>query len=336
MERRAGAARGRRPRRGCATDGRPSRSRANAFGNDPGGGLVVTSTVVDATLCLVLVSAAAVSFVGLPADSADDAAAGRADAVAETVATGTAAVNYTLAPGARHADGESVAFRTEAGSAFERTAHGTLAELLSEGAVGGLWIDGERPTRTSDDFRRAVREATANATPRGTRVVAAWRPYEGAPVGGRLAVGPRPPADATVHAATLSVPSGFAAGDATAAARADGYRGVATLVAEALVAGLFPPRRTTLALREASPTDALTRYRYRRVAALFDAGSNANATVPDRSPADGRVEAANDRLATAVADAVAADLRRRFDSPTAAADAVELQRARIVVRTWSA
>lgn len=287
----------------------------------------MTSTVVDAALCLVLVSAAVVALADAP--TAPPADAGRADAVAETLATSTAAVNYTLAP-PRRADGDRDA---AAGSRVDppvvRTRHGSLAGLLADGAVGGLRIDGERPTRASDGFRRAVREAVAAALPVRGRVVASWRPYAGARVEGRLTVGPTPPADARVRAATLTVPSGTSAGNATAAARADGYRGVAALVAESLVDGLFPPRRTALALRDGPPTAAIVRHRYRRIASSF--GAEPNGTL-----ADGRGEAAADRLTAAAADATEADLRRRFDSPAAAAEAVEIDRVRIVVRTWAA
>ncbi|WP_101296257.1 DUF7284 family protein [Halegenticoccus soli] len=292
----------------------------------------MTSAALDATLCLVLLSAAATTLVAVP--GADrPAEGGTADATAEVLATSTTNVRYTLAPGARRADERLVPFPETDGPEFDRTAHGTYAELLADAAVERPTVRGERLTRTGDDFARKVRRAVRNATGPRAHVVAVWRPYPGSHLQGRLAVGEAPPAGAAVHAATLAAPSGLPAArsDAIAAAERGGFGAVAGVVADRIVGGLFPPERTRFALRDDYPLPELVTYRYLRTAALYgaDAGDVENAARRDRTGA------ANDRLAEALSTAIERDLRRRFETPRAAARTVDVRSVRITVRTWS-
>jgi hypothetical protein len=108
----------------------------------------------------------------------------------------------------------------------------------------------------------------------------------------------------------------------------DGFGAVAGVVARAAVRGLVPPRRADLALHGDYPVSALLRYRYRRLGALV--GANLTDPLAERDSA-----AANRRLAAALAPRVERRLRDQFDDPTAAAEAIRLDRVRIVVRTWS-
>lgn len=290
-----------------------------------------TSTVVDATLFLVLVSAAAVTLAGLPAEPPQPD--GEAAEFAAVLATSTAQVNYSLAPSAgriRRADTSPSA----GGPAFDRTAHGTLAGLLADAAVGNVTVDGTQVTHTSDGFERRVAKAVGDAIRvSGNRVAvrATWEPYPGADVVGHVRVGPEPPPAVDVRAAVIAVPSGFpdVRDRAVATARTQGYGGVARVVAAGIVEGLFPPRATRLALRGDPPVDALTAHRYRRIAEL------SGATV-EASVGAARTEEANRRLTQALAARVEADLRAAFDSPLAAARAVAVGEVRITVRTWSA
>lgn len=292
----------------------------------------MTSAVLDAAVCLLLVSAGVGTLVA--ADTRpDDPTAPRADAVAETLATSTAGVNYSLAPGAppaRRVLGAD-AVPVDSGPAFVRYRRGTHAALLGDAALAGVSLDGHRLTRTGDGFRAAVRNETARSVAlAGTQVVAVWRPYLDAPVSARASVGEAPPPDATVRAATVGVPSGVpAASDAALNATDEGYGGVADAVARAVVAGLFPPDEARLALRGDYPESALVRYRYRRAAALT------GTSVSDALAAENATEA-NARLRAALSARLERDLWARFDSPGAAARAVETRRVRIVVRTWSA
>jgi len=284
--------------------------------------------VVDALLFLLLVGAA----VGALTVPGERLGAGTADAATATLTTSTAEVEYTLAPGARHADETLVAFPETEGPEFRRTTHGTLAELLATAAVGNVAIDGTQVTRTSDDLERSVRRETRNATRSGHRVAvrAVWEPYPGAPVAGQVRVGPRPSPTTDVWASTTTVDSGLpdARERAVTAAAQDGYGGVARAVAATVVRGLFPPAVTRLALHDDYPLDALVAYRYRRVAALTDASVADPVTAAD-------TERANAELTDALAPRIEADLRSSYESPRAAARAVAVGEVRITVRVWS-
>ncbi|WP_152529820.1 DUF7284 family protein [Candidatus Halobonum tyrrellensis] len=291
----------------------------------------MTSTTLDAALCLLLVSAAAVTVVGVPSGTAPDPTSpDRADAVAELVSATTANVSYSLAPGA-----EAAGLDRTGGPEFNRVAHGTLADLLARAAFRNASVDGAPLVRTDADFRRAVRAAVARALPARTQVVARWQPYPGAHLGGRVAVGPAPPADTTVHAARVTVPLGAfpdrsrteRPAEATPEAPA-AFDRTANATADRLVAGMFPASELRFALHGDAPLPGLVEHRYRRADAAY--GTDASAALDDGP------RAANARLRPAVAARVETDLRARFDSPDAAASSVDPDRAVVVVRTWSA
>lgn len=197
------------------------------------------STVLDVSVCLLLVGAAVLALVSVPRPGPDPAA-GRAEELATTLAGSTATVRYT-------AGGEL------------RTARGTYAGLLGDAARA------ERANRTPD-FRAAVLNAT-RPTLGGdgwhAQVVTVWRPYEGT-TAGEVVVGPAPPRGADVHAATTVIPSGVAPvrGRADTAADSDGYRGVARVLADALLPGANASHRqhyvrtTTVALEQEFDTPA--------------------------------------------------------------------------------
>lgn len=293
----------------------------------------MTSTVLDAALCLLLVSAAAVTLLGVPAESAETAAGGLdtdTSPVAETLSTSTVEIEYSLAPGARRAN-DSERFPVTDGPPFERHAHGTLAELLAESTLATPTVGGERLTHTGDDFQRQVRAAVAQSIPPRTRVVVEWRPHPGSSIGSKTTVGEAPPPTADVHVAVLTVPTATALDEDMVARRAisDGFPGVATVVSERLVRTWFPPKRTRLALGDDYPTSSLVRHRYRRAA------ERTGATLPatlNRTT----VSTANARLISALEPRIEADLRERFDSPVGAAAGLSDGRVRITVQRWSA
>jgi hypothetical protein len=281
------------------------------------------NAALDAGLCLLLVGAAVLGLVTVPdpVETSDD---GRSDAVAESLATTTAAVNYSLGSG-----GEGVASDPKADGprSVDRTAHGSLAGLLARAAAGDVEVDGTGLSTARDGFRAAVREAVAARYEfAGLRVEAVWRPYRGAPIGGRVAVGPDPPADKTVHAATLSVPTGVSP---LSEAAAMDFESVSLAVARSTVDAVVPPDEARLALRSGPPSSTLTRARYARLGEAV--GTSVEAAV-----AEDATRRANDRLAAALAPRVESDLRARFETPTAAAEAAERHRVRVVVRTWDA
>jgi len=290
------------------------------------GGNRGVSTLVDAAAFLLLVSAA-VGTLAAPAVAPERAPS--ADAAAERLSTVTVNPRYSLAPGARAANESLVAFEHTEGPEFDRAAHGSVASLLADAAVGNATVDGRELTHADDGFERAVGEAARDTTTRRVRVRAVWTPYPGAPVRGVVTAGPRPPPDARVGATTLAVDSGVPAARerARSAARTDGYAGVARVVARATVRGLFPPDGLRLALRGDYPVSALARYRYLRAARLVDA--DVRGPVREVEPHE-----ANDRLSRALAARMERDLRSRFETPAAAARAVRTGEVRLVVRRW--
>lgn len=273
------------------------------------------STVLDVALCLLLVTAAVGTIAAVPAGDATDSPDARAAATetARLLGSVTATVEYRAA---------------SRGSG--RRTHGTLASLLVEAALADVDVRGtDLPggERFGAAVAAAIRPHLAGVGWRG-QVVATWRPYPGAHVGATVTVGPSPPPTADVSVAVLTVPTGLPAAHDRAVNVADrGFDAVATIVAEAVVAGLFPTGSTRRALR-GPPTvaDPAVR-RFRRVAAAY---GRPLAVSPASDPAR-----LNDRLVAAVAPAVETDLRATFGTPAAAAHNVSVGVARIVVRTWS-
>lgn len=282
------------------------------------------STVLDVAVSLLLVSAAVGVVVTAPEPRRGTPSPA---ATGETLATATADVEYALTPAPARSPSR-VSFGRTDGPEFRRAAHGTLADLLADAALGNVSVRDREVTRTGDGFERVVRAATRNATGRRAAVRAVWTPYRGAPVVGRMRAGRRPPRDAAVGAITLSVASDCPAARDRAldAANDTGYRGVARAVAASVVACLFPPGRTRLALAGDYPVSALVRHRYARVARL------AGTSLPPLDP--GNVTRANRSLVAALASLFRDDMRERFASPSAAARAVHVDEVRVVVRRW--
>lgn len=164
------------------------------------------STVLDVSLCLLLVTASALTLVGTPLASEQgpglDSNSDTADETAEALTTTTAQVTYAV--GDRN-----------------RTAHGTLAGLLAAATLA----DGESGSTTA--FRRAVTERVRRALRRfevvfrrsdvSMQVVAdsmlnsdSMPEFDSTPdpdstPDGRIVAGPTPPPDADVHAARIEV-----------------------------------------------------------------------------------------------------------------------------------
>ena len=280
------------------------------------------STVLDVAVFLLLVSAA-VATVTLPASPAPETDVG---SVAGTLGTATADVAYPLSV--------TVAFEngTETTISTGRRANGTVANLLADAAVSSARLGPPDGNTGATGYRRAVANRTRALLrwfEADIQVEARWRPYVGAPLSGNLTVGPAPPhSDRMV--ATLDVPAPVAPVEPSATrAAAGGYESVATLVANATVRGLYPPRRMELAIHAGGLARGLAIRRYRR---LLDGLE----TDVSRSLRTGAVDEVNRALAAALADVFATDMRGRYDTPAAAAAAVRAGRVRIVVRGWDA
>jgi len=280
------------------------------------------STVVDAAVFLLLVSAAA-STLALPAETESDPTV---EPSADVLAHTTASVEYSLATGAE--DDERF---PRVDGRFDRDAHGRLAALFARAGTRAVTVDGERITRTGDGFVRAVERAVSNATGPRTQVLVRWHPYEGSTIAGQARAGVDPPRDATVASRMLTVETNAvgARARARAAANRSGYAGVARVLANATVAVLLPERGMANALAADYPTDRLAEQRYRHAAALF--GANVSEPLAARDAAG-----ANSRIRTALAERFESRLRVRFESPITAAHAVQAGEVRVVVRRWKA
>jgi len=284
-----------------------------------------TSTVVDVTAFLLLVGAAiavVVNGAAVEQPTTGNPAAERT----ELLTTSTASVEYALT-----VPGDPPPWTTNARAARLRTAHGTLAELLAEAAMGRVAYEGHRLSRAGVEFEAGVATTTRNRLHergRRTAVRAHWEPYRGAPLNATMRVGERPPPGADVDAATTTVasPSPAVSERAHRAATEGGYSAVAAVVAGATIEGLFPPQRAQLALDGDYPEGRLMRHRYRRLGALTRTGQ-----LSVRSTPAGELNA---NLAAALAGRFESDMRSRFDSPEAAADAVDTGTVTITVRTW--
>lgn len=281
-------------------------------------------------LAIVVIGAAIATLVGTIGPAAGTPDPGP---TLETLATGTTAVSYTNSPESTATDtgvNEPVPFEEPERPAFDRTASGTYAELLTRATLATLTVDEQPATTAGDDLRDAVDAATMATIGAQTQVVVLWQPYPNAHLRAKLTVGPTPPPDADLSAASTTVQSGIppARDDAQSAAETAGYSGVSRVVAHRVVDGVFPPERTALALRSGYPVAALTANRYYRFGDAY--GVDLERPVRDRRPAD-----ANDRLASALAGRIEADLRAEFDSPDAAARAIDTDHVEIVVRRWA-
>lgn len=271
--------------------------------------MVVTSTVLDVGLCLLLIGASAgalTSAGSIPESNGDEAAT--------TIATTTAAVEYELEP---------VAPNGSTPAKTDREAHGTLAQLLSSAVVADVSVAGTDLSPGAAAFANRVETATRKRVGKRTQVVAIWEPYPGASAADRLSVGHSPPDDADVSAAVVSVPSGGTLDrEPKSVARDGGFGALATLVARTMLETLFEDVRRT-----DDWTGADTVYADGRRARL---ASWLGLDDPTRPAESNRRES----LEGALTDRVESDLRTSYDDPEAAASDVAVDRVRIVVRTW--
>ena len=279
------------------------------------------STVVDVTVFLLLVSAA----VATVAVSSDRPPAVPVADAAEVLGTSTAGVEYSLA------GSPELREPRESVEIVDRQTNGTVAGLLARAAVTNATLSGESLVVATEEYRAAVRNRTLAVTgwvSDPLRVDARWAPYPGAPLSGHVGVGPEPPDGVDVRAATFRVPASVERVHADARkAASGGYEAVARVVARATVNALLPPRRARVALQGTTPARTFVRDRYETVSRRLETDVQ---SAVDRGDTAG----ANRALARALAHNLETDLRRRFDSPAAAAAELEVGTVRLTVRGW--
>lgn len=314
------------------------------------------STVLDAAVFLLLVSAA----IGLlyAAPQTDEDGAADPDVAAETattLATSIETIEYAPAPDGDRAD-----------AATTRPDRGTIAELLAETTVANARLDGEPLTR-APNHEAAVRNATRRTIHRidsdvRIQVRTQWRPLPGSGLRGGVVVGPSPPEDADVHAATMTVPVGTAAsagparsgwkgidtpdlgdgevggGDAydsppgrsaslaSVASRA-GCDGLGRILADSVVGSAFPPGPTKQAFRSGGEATELVEARY-------DTAATALEVDPNVFHAEMQPRRRNELLADELAERFTATCEG-YDSPTVAAERAAPDTVVVSVRTWS-
>lgn len=282
-----------------------------------------SSTTVDAVLFVLLVGVAVATLAGV--DSSEPGGPERvADETADVLATSTTQVNFTRS-GRIVEDGETHAVTVD------RRAHGTYAELLAAAAVSDPTVGARSLTGSGSDMREQIASATIRALPTrsaNVEVRASWRPYSGGEHGRTVTAGEKPPRDADVSIATITVPSGFPNVSARLEPRNASYETVARAISRGMVAGSFPLDETTDALASEGPDRAIVASRYRTA---FQAVS----ASPGDTLRRGDAAAANGRLTDELTPTIRAELTAEFDSAEAAARAVAVDEVRIVVRTWS-
>jgi hypothetical protein len=269
------------------------------------------STVVDVTIFLLFVSAA-VATLTLAPDPDPGPETAVVDDQAALLAATTADTEYTV-------------------RMSERTAHGTVASLLARGAVANATIDGRPLSTAEDDFLGEITTATRRTLgpSNRTQVLVRWEPYRDAPVRGALDVGPDPPRGRDVTVATISVPAPVAPDISRDGefGTAHGFDGVASVAARATADALLPAGHATLPSGRVSPASAVGSARLGTLA-------DATGVSVDRLLARGNVSAARKRAVEGLAARYERDMRRRFDTPGRAADAVSAGTVRITLRRW--
>ena len=287
----------------------------------------MTSAVLDAALCLLLVSASILTIVDARQQATEPTVETATDP-GETAAllssvTRTVVYDERIERDGADADGPT-------SDRIGQVRHGTLSELLAFAAVRSVERDGVSLFASSDAVARVVQSAVRSVVGRQTRVVARWDPIHRGHLTGRVVVGPRPPPETDVHAARVTVPVPSDGGDAAQSSSSGNesetsVETVARRTAVQIVGVLFPPTATESVLFEGARRALLVRQRYERVGAVYGL-SDPVPTAPDQVPQ------ANDRLVETITDRLVTDLRR---NDAAVRTDVEVGHVRIIVRTWS-
>jgi hypothetical protein len=172
------------------------------------------STVLDASLCLLLVGASAATLAGTPVanDPADAVGPDTADRAADLLTTSTASVSYEV---------EASAEPAARSHTRNRTVHDTLAGLLASAARADA-RSARRPAAAPTPFvaavtarvgralrgldvRRRPPDVAVQVVARSAGVPRRSRTRSDAARGGRVVAGTPPPPDADVHAAGFAV-----------------------------------------------------------------------------------------------------------------------------------
>ncbi|MEY7850051.1 hypothetical protein AB7C87_12735 [Natrarchaeobius sp. A-rgal3] len=277
------------------------------------------STVVDVSLCLLCITASIGIIAVFLAEDLDRHDPQIADETAQTIATSTTTVEYSIQSIERHDDTGVFDDAEYEADRYERVRHGPLAQLLAAAVIANLHLDGEPLSHAGVEFREAV-DANVGSELIGANddvhVVASWEPYEDASIHGETVAGDRPPTDADVSTATFTVASDFppvSEGELEGSYDAENrsFDRTAEPIAEAIVTGLFPEESTTIALQGNDLDRDLALYEYHRAGDALDVEYDSESGNLSRTAVN--VSAANEKLAQNLTETIATDLERTYD-----------------------
>ncbi len=305
------------------------------------------STVADVSLALVIISAAVVMMgVFLQADPGTHEPM-TADRSAETVAGMTVTARYNVSGVTEHsttitpADTE-IEWPTDS-TAFARSRHDTMADLLAEAAIANATYGGKQPTVTDGPFEEAIDgrfRTRIGGADTNVHVTAIWRPYRGSSIEGIATAGPSPPVDADISSVTMTVPSGITLQNDVSTLHSRG-EDRAEQLARRIVASQFPREEMVHSLESQGMARDIAVYRY--YGFLDAVGTAADHDHTDDRDSLSRYAAdpaeLNEKIAIDASDSLAdqmADEQRNFATDERFAGWLTIEDVEIVVRTWHA
>lgn len=191
------------------------------------------STVLDVTVCLLLISAA-VGVLALPVT--EPAPERNVDETAAVLSTVTHEIEYTIST--KQVTAPSELESASDGTERPRTRHGTLAGLAGRAAFSSMAVRDTPVAPESAGFRDRVVTTIEGTIPPRTYVRAHWEPYPDATVTGTVEAGVQPPPGADVQASTRRVPLP----EVTVTPDEETFEGIATAIATEVVTSLVPER----------------------------------------------------------------------------------------------
>ena len=293
------------------------------------------STVMDVSLALLLISAC-VLLLGVHVHSDDDSVDhDRADRTYQTLSGSTVTITYdmTAANQSGHAPIDSDQFDIPDGlepaenpALYRVTTYDAASALLAEAALVNVEVNGTQPLAYGDDVERSVDAAVQGqlvGADDSIYAVATWEPYENSSIRGTATTGERPPRTADVSSASATVSTTMTSADYEEIAAefyderessGDGVDGAARAIAAVIVEAMFPVAETQYTLESTLTENSVTKYDYRRLALAVgddDLRDDVNDDITGTSP---NAEAANAKLADALTERIADDMR---DHPVA-------------------
>ncbi|RQG93116.1 hypothetical protein EA462_02615 [Natrarchaeobius halalkaliphilus] len=277
------------------------------------------STVVDVSLCLLLITASIAVLAVFLADERAVHDPTIADETAQTIATSTTTIEYSVRSVERRDDTGVFDDAAYDDGRYDRVEHGSLAQLLAAAALSNVSLDGEPLSHAGLEFRDAVdanvRSELAGAND-DVHLLARWEPYPSASIRGESTAGDRPPASADVSTVTFSVSSGFPSVsdddlEGTYDAENGSFERTAEPIADAILDGYFPHESTTVALQGSDLERDLTRYEYLRFESILDLDRDLEHNELNRTAVD--IAGANEKLAANLTETIAADLEETFE-----------------------